>query len=167
MSLGQELNLDIPFKDIRHEAVLNVVHTATVIGAAGTALFRQFDLTQAQFNALFSLKHKNVKLTQSDLGKRLVVTRASITSILDKLEGKGLVKRHTVPGNRRSYHVELTDAGRTLIDEVEPLYRDCLAEATRDLSDADCTRLIGLLEQVRARTRKIREPEKRHRQKSD
>ena len=152
MSLAEELNLDMPFSDLRHEAMLNIVHTANQLALAGEALFRRFDLTQAQFNVLFALKYKQIELTQSGLGQRLVVTRATITSVLDKLERKGLVKRKNVPGNRRIYHISLTADGCRLIDRVEPLYREKLHSAMGALTDAECKTLIGYLERVRACT---------------
>ncbi len=150
MSLDRELNLDVPFKDIHHEAVLNIVRTSSVLTALGDQLFRKFDLTEAQFNVLFSLKHNPRKVTQSDLGKRLVVTRASVTSVLDKLERKGLVERADVPENRRIYHVLLTETGRKLVDRLEPLYRERIHEAMAGLEEADCKALIELLERVRS-----------------
>jgi len=157
MSLAMELNLDTPFEDLRHEAVLNVVHTANLFSSTGAALFRRYDLTEAQFNVLFALKYKRRDLTQSDLGKRLVVTRASITSVLDKLEEKGLVERENVPGNRRIYHVSLTPKGQDLIDGVEPVYREHLHYALGDLSEKECVALIRCLERVRMRTRQVRD----------
>ena len=153
MSLAAELNLDIPFSDLRHETVLNIVHTANMLAALGAGLFRRFDLTEAQFNVLFSLKYKNLKITQSDLGKRLVVTRASITSVLDKLQGKDLIERVVVAGNRRIHHVELTAKGRRLIDKIEPHYRKALQTVMSGLTDAECHELIGLLERVRTKSR--------------
>ncbi len=150
MSLERELNLEAPFRDVYHEAVLNVVRTGGVLTTAGEHLFRQFDLTEAQFNVLFSLKYNPHNVTQSDLGKRLVVTRASITSVLDRLEAKGLVAREDVPDNRRIYHVALTEKGRTLVDEVEPLYREKIRETMAGLTEEDCRDLIALLERVRS-----------------
>jgi MarR family transcriptional regulator, 2-MHQ and catechol-resistance regulon repressor len=152
MSLSRELDLDIPFKDMYHEAVLNIVRTATVLSSAGALLFRRYGLTVAQFNALFALNYKERDITQSELGKRLVVTRASITSVLDKLEAKGLVKRLDVAGNRRIHHVELTKSGRDLLKEVEPAYRDNVRKVMAFLGDEPTKELIGSLEQVRAKT---------------
>ncbi|NUM55577.1 MAG: MarR family transcriptional regulator [Candidatus Hydrogenedentes bacterium] len=150
MSLERELNLEVPFRDRYHEAVLSIVRTGSVLTNVGEQLFREFDLTEAQFNVLFSLKYNPHNVTQSDLGKRLVVTRASITSVLDRLEGKGLVARVDVPNNRRIYHVELTEKGKALIDEVEPLYREKIREAMQGLSERDCRDLIAVLERVRS-----------------
>lgn len=148
-SLSNELGLEHPIEDVRHEAVLNVIRTANVLSLKGAALFRRYGLTEAQFNVLFALKYKGSDLTQSDLGKRLVVTRASITSVLDKLEQKNLVHRASVPGNRRIYHVELTSRGRNLVDRVEDVYRGSIHRALDAFSEAQCRRLIGGLERMR------------------
>lgn len=149
MRLSQELDLDLPLQDVNHESVLSIVRTATLLAAAGNVLFRQYDLTEAQFNVLFALKYKDRDLTQSDLGKRLVVTRASITSVLDKLEAKGLVKRNEVRGNRRIYHVTLTARGRGLIDQIEPPYRQELERVMNGLDEKEQRTLIEMLERVR------------------
>ena len=148
-SISQELELERPIEDVRHEAVLNIVRTANVLALKGAALFRKYGLTEAQFNVLFALKYKERAWTQSDLGKRLVVTRASITSVLDKLEEKRLVRREAVPDNRRIYHVELTERGRALVDKAEALYRSTIHTTLGGFSERECRRLIRLLEYVR------------------
>ncbi len=155
VSINRELELEQPLEDIRHELVLNIVRTATLVSQKGATLFRQFDLTEAQFNVLFALKYKKSAWTQSDLSKRLVVTRASITSVLDKLESKGLVKRQEVTGNRRIYHVVLTRRGKALIDKVEPVYRGAIHNALMPFSDQQCLDLIKRLEQVRSQADQV------------
>jgi len=156
-SISDELSLDYPMLDLRHEALLNIVHTANLVASAGAPLFRRYGLTEAQFNVLFALMHKGRDVTQTDLGRRLVVTRATITSVLDRLEEKGLVERRDVPGDRRIYHVELTPEGRALTEELEPLYREEVHRAMDALSDAECRELIGQLERIRATTAAVKE----------
>ena len=151
MSLQNELGLQSPFQDIRHEAVLNIVRTANLFATKAAQLFRQFDLTEAQFNVLFSLKFSTGDITQAELGKRLVVTRASITSVLDKLESKQLLNRVDVPNNRRIHHVVLTEKGHALIDQAEPVYRDEIYHVLSDLTIDDCNQLISHLENIRGR----------------
>jgi MarR family 2-MHQ and catechol resistance regulon transcriptional repressor len=149
MDLSRELELERPLLDIRHEALLNILHTANLLHAKGAQLFRRYGLTEAQFNVLFALKYKRSSWTQSDLGKRLVITRASVTSVLDRLERKGYIRRERVDGNRRIRHVVLTQEGKALITKVERIYRRAVHRALRDLSDAQCAALIDKLEKVR------------------
>jgi len=151
MSLQDELGLAQPFSDDRHEAVLSIVRTANLLSARAANLFRKFGLTEAQFNLLFALKFSDGDLTQADLGKRLVVTRASITSVLDKLEAKSLVRRQKVPGNRRIHHVRLTDEGIAQLEKVEPLYRDEIHRLLDQLDEGGCGALIRVLETIRER----------------
>jgi MarR family transcriptional regulator, 2-MHQ and catechol-resistance regulon repressor len=153
MSLQEELGLQLPFKDIRHETAISIVRTANLLSAKGATLFRQHDLTEAQFNVLFALKFATGNITQAELGKRLVVTRASITSVLDKLESKNLVTRVNVPDNRRIHHVVLTDLGLVLIDKVEPKYREEIYAALEDIDTDACNKLIRQLENVRDRVK--------------
>lgn len=155
MSLQEELGLQHPFKDLRHETVLSIVRTANLLSARAAQVFRRYELTEAQFNVLFALKFSEGDVTQAELGKRLVVTRASITSVLDKLESKNLVRRKNVVGNRRIHHVTLTAEGAALVDEVEPVYRNEIYEALRDFTDADCNTLNENLEKSRDRLRAI------------
>lgn len=149
MRLHHELGLANPFRDLRHETLLNVVRTANLIAARAAQLFRQYGLTEAQFNALFALKFAGDGITQAELGKRLVVTRASVTSLLDKLEGKGLVRRIDVPGNRRINHVALTEQGRALVDGVEPAYIGEIHEVLSGFDEAECRALIEFMERAR------------------
>jgi len=66
MSLADETESGIClFPDLKHETLLNIVHTANQVLLVADALFRQFDLTQAQFNVLFALKYKRIDVTQS------------------------------------------------------------------------------------------------------
>jgi MarR family 2-MHQ and catechol resistance regulon transcriptional repressor len=153
LKLQDELGLRAPFQDLRHEAVLNVVRTATVLSTKAAHLFRRYGLTEAQFNVLFALKFADGHITQAELGKRLVVTRASITSVLDKLESKGWVRRIDVPENRRIHHVQLTESGRKLVNDVEPAYRREVHGVLQDLDDDECRMLMTLLETVRGRIR--------------
>ncbi len=158
MNLQHELGLQVPFEDIRHEAVLNVVRTATLLSAKASQLFRKYDLTEAQFNVLFALKFSSGDTTQAELGKRLVVTRASVTSVLDKLESKGLVRRIDVPQNRRIHHVELTAKGTKLFDRVEPIYRGEVHSVLDDFSKDECASLIDYMEKIRSRVQDLRSP---------
>lgn len=155
MSLQHELGLQTAFKDLRHETILNVVRTANLLSTKAAQLFRRYDLTEAQFNVLFALKFTEGNITQAELGKRLVVTRASITSVLDKLESKELVRRVDVPDNRRIHHVRLTDAGTELIETVEPIYQAEVHDVLTDFDEAQCNDLIQSMEKIRRRVEQL------------
>lgn len=51
------------------------------------------------------------------LAEHLVVTRPTMTRVVDGLERRGLVSRGAVDGDRRSVKLELTDNGRAILRE--------------------------------------------------
>jgi len=155
MQLHIELGLPEDSGDIRQETLQNIVRAATVISSAGARIFREFRLTEAQFNVLTLLKYKERELTQTDLGERLGVTRATITSVLDRLEGKRLIARESVPGNRRIYHVAMKAAGLALLDKVEPVYREKIGRIMGPLSQKECQTLMKYLECIRSKASEI------------
>jgi len=155
MQLYMDLGLPDEYADIQHETLLSVMRTATLISWATAQLFRPFGLTEAQFNVLILLKYRERALTQSDLGDRLGVTRASITSVLDRLEVKGLVSREVVAGNRRIYHVTLKAAGLAVLEKVESVYREMIGRLMGELTEKECRMMTECLGRVRNRAGEI------------
>jgi DNA-binding MarR family transcriptional regulator len=101
----------------------------------------QFDLSFAQAMALRELDEP---LPMRDLADRLCCDASNVTGIVDRLEGRGLVERRTVAGDRRVKHIVLTDAGRVLRQE----HRDGLTvdlPLLHDLSPDDRRQLTALL----------------------
>ena len=94
MGLAEELGLDKPIQTVEHESLLNIIYTGTMIARASFRYFQGADLTDAQFNVLVQLKYAGERsLSQSALGRRLVVNKADMTGIIDRLEKAGLVVR--------------------------------------------------------------------------
>ena len=60
------------------------------------------------------------ELSPGDLVAQSMVTTGAITNRLDRLEERGLVRRLHSTEDRRKVIVRLTDAGRTLVDDVAP-----------------------------------------------
>lgn len=87
----------------------------------------------------------------SRIARRLRVTPAVVTGLLDRLEQRGYVRRTADPSDRRRFQVELTDAGVTAADAVmRTLSREvagCLACASA--ADLDVLeRALGTLERM-------------------
>jgi DNA-binding MarR family transcriptional regulator len=56
-----------------------------------------------------------------DVAKAFGVTLPAVTHIVDRLEEKGLVVRGDHPADRRVYVLDLTRAGKALVDELEAI----------------------------------------------
>lgn len=102
------------------ELVINILHTAEMVGRRLDQLLRGFGLARGSHNVLQILGGASEALTPTEVSARLTVTSATVTGLLDTLERRGLARRRAHPGDRRSILVEITDDGHRLLDELVP-----------------------------------------------
>jgi DNA-binding MarR family transcriptional regulator len=133
------------------EAAANLVRTAD-------ALLREFDrrrraiadLSASAFQALAILDGAGEPLPGHTVAERLLVSSASMTSLIDTLERRGLVERHPHPADRRKVLIHLTDDGRAIVDRMLPVVHAASSEAFGHLSEDDRERLVVMMSVVRA-----------------
>ena len=104
-------------------------------------------LGMTEFAVLEVLYHKGA-LPLGELRDRILVTGASTTYVVKKLEDRGLMRRRTCADDQRVTFGELTAKGRALIDEVFPEHVDRLREILGGLSVSEkqaATRLLRRL----------------------
>lgn len=88
-------------------------------------LASEAELTPEQYEALLALKAFSTArdLTISDLSERLQVKHHTAVSLVDKLAGRGLVRREAGLSDRRHVFVRITPAGERLLAKVAILHR--------------------------------------------
>lgn len=84
-----------------------------------------------------------------DLGSRALITKGTLTGVLDRLEQKGLVTREASRDDRRSIVVHLTGDGRTLFSQLSELHLDYLKPAFSTLDDAFIETMTAQLAHLR------------------
>ena len=149
MSAQGRVDLPVSIKVKAHEALVSVWYTSTQLKRASRRLFAEHGSSEAQFNLLLILKNSDSPVTQKELSERLLVDKSNITGLIDRIERQGLILRNNVPGDRRSYHITLTDAGRERIDELKELYMDVVREVMANFSDCEQDALIELMRKLR------------------
>lgn len=111
---------------------------------------RDLDLSPSSFNVLMVLRNTpDHTLEPCQLSERLLVSRPSVTGLLDRLQGKGLVTRRRHSEDRRRVLVELTDAGHRLLEEHFPHHYEQLRTLVGDLSRDEMATLVTLLRRIR------------------
>jgi len=112
-------------------------------------------VSQAQASVILVLKGADEPLPLSRLARYLVQEAQSVTSLVDRLEARGLVKR--VPDNRdrRVIHVELTPEGDVVFDQLFPAALKACREAFSGLSGRELHELSQLSAKVRNRSAEL------------
>jgi DNA-binding MarR family transcriptional regulator len=124
-----------------------------LLNSLGGSIFRQLlwqkssdlDLTYAQSQVLFRLaEHPGSHM--GDVAKAFGVTLPAVTHIVDRLEEKGLVTRGDHPADRRVYVLDLTGAGKALVEELEAIRLRGMERVLARMSAEDRRRVLTGLE---------------------
>jgi DNA-binding MarR family transcriptional regulator len=129
------------------EAFMNVVRTSEAGVARVTRLLRPFDLSPAGGLVLSALADHG-PLSPSALSDRLIVTRATMTGLLDSLERRGHLRRVPHPKDRRSLLVEITPGGREVADELRRVIHAAEAGWLERLSPTERRTLVRLMHKL-------------------
>jgi MarR family transcriptional regulator, 2-MHQ and catechol-resistance regulon repressor len=116
--------------------------------AYSEAHVRQFELTPAQFDVIATLGNTN-GLCMGELGEKTLITKGTLTGVIDRLIHKQLVCRETLSENRRSVLVQLTPEGQAVFDRVFPAHIAHLKERFDKLDASELELLTVLLSRLR------------------
>ncbi len=110
--------------------------------------YRDSDLTTAQADVIFTLGNTNGR-TFKEIGERTLITKGTLTGVIDRLEQKDLVKRVTCTDDRRCVLVSLTAKGKRRFGKEFPRQIAYLKERFDRLSDADAQAALRSLKKIR------------------
>ena len=90
-------------------------------------------LTSGQPKVLDYLRDHN-GANQREIAAACHIEPGSLTSVLNRMEEKGLIERRMLDGNRRTFYIFMTDKGSRLKDLVEDNFASIEKKAVRNMS---------------------------------
>ena len=129
------------------EAVMNTIATADLLFDRIARLLRPLKVSAAGGLVLGILRDHG-PMSPSELGERLIVTRATVTGLVDSLERRGFASRASTPADRRSLIVEITPAGLTVLQELRIVIHRNERDFMAGLSDDEVLAYIELLHRI-------------------
>jgi DNA-binding MarR family transcriptional regulator len=103
------------------ECAMNLVFTADLLVKRISELLQPFDLTPASGLVLSILADSEAPLPPNQIADRLIISRATVTGLIDSLERRGYVRRQPHPSDRRMLLIEPTDTGRQVAHAFRPI----------------------------------------------
>ncbi len=86
--------------------------------------------------------------SQKDIAKACFLEAGSLTTILNKMEEKGLIERRILNGNRRSFHIFMTDEGRQKMQLVDSSFSEIEKKALSDVSDEELETFMSVYKKI-------------------
>jgi DNA-binding MarR family transcriptional regulator len=130
------------------ETAMNIVRTGDLLVKRIADLVQPFDLTPSSGLVLGILADLGEPLPPNKIAERLIISRASVTSLLDSLERRGYVRRSPHSTDRRMLLIELTDSGRQVAHEFRLLVHQHQKAWLAAFTEQEQTQLIDILHRL-------------------
>jgi DNA-binding MarR family transcriptional regulator len=130
------------------ECAMNLVFTADLLVKRISGLLQPFDLSPASGLVLSILADSESSLPPNKIADRLIISRATVTGLIDSLERRGYVRRIPHQSDRRMLLIELTDTGRQVAHAFRPIVHQHQKAWLEALSEKEQQQLIDSLQQL-------------------
>jgi DNA-binding MarR family transcriptional regulator len=134
----------------RYAPLIRLLRASEALWNASRVFFDEWELSPSQFNILNLLWEQPDGLTQSDLGRQLIMHRSNVTGLVDRLEQRGLVARKESATDRRAWRVVLSPAGRKLMLRILPRYYAVAEQVWGKRTPAQAETLAGQVTELAA-----------------
>lgn len=105
------------------ELIKNISHS---IDVASQNLVKEAGLTRPQMTILREIAGAG-EVSVGEIAKAINLKQATVTGILERLIRRGFISRRRSEADRRRVLVQITDQGRNILGEAEPLVRQSFA----------------------------------------
>lgn len=122
--------------------------------------FRDFGLELLHYDVLLHVRESDGGLRMTDLAEAIVLSKSGLTSVVDRMEAMGLIRRQQDPTDRRATRIVLTAEGEALFEKASVYHAATVRRIFSSLvTDEEAATLVDVLTRVRDHLREaVREP---------
>lgn len=128
----------------------------TMLAQVSRLMRRRFDegaraigVTRPQWQVLSLLKRHD-GINQGGLADILEVEPITLGRMIDRLQDAELVVRRPDPADRRAWRLHLTDRGKELTEQLQPVVHETFAVALEGVDEAEQRQLMAVLDRMRS-----------------
>jgi len=141
---------------LEERAFIAILRAADRLERQVAELFKQFNLTPTQYNALRILRGGGpTGLACNQIGDRMISRDPDTTRLLDRLKRRGLISRRRDQNDRRIIKTFITPAGLELLARMDRFVEQFHLRALGKVRKNDLRGLIGVLEKLPAPPRAV------------
>jgi DNA-binding MarR family transcriptional regulator len=123
---------------------------------------REYGISSSARQVLSVVEGAGEPLEPSVIAARVLIARGSMTSVLDTLERRGLIRRTTHPDDRRRILVDITPEAQRLVDALLPAMhareREVMSDALSEKEQRQLLSLIAKVQQAAVRAQSVPPP---------
>jgi homoprotocatechuate degradation regulator HpaR len=134
-------------RDTRRSLPIALLRAREAVMVHFRPMLARRDVTEQQWRVIRVLAQAG-KLDASELAERAFILAPSLTRILKSIEERGLVARSKDAGDGRRVLLEITQAGRELINDVTPDSRAIYARIEQAYGKKRIDALLDMLDEL-------------------
>lgn len=129
------------------EVLISIRQIVRAIDLHSKQLNKNFGLTSPQLLLMRTIQ-SSPKMTLRQLSNNSNMSQATATSILDRLEKRGFIKRERDIKDKRKVHAVITTAGEQVLEQAPQLLQDNFIEQFQALDQWEQTQILSSLQRV-------------------
>lgn len=129
------------------DAYIKLSRATAAVDARINRPLAEVGLTTSQFGVLEAVWHLG-PLSHGDISRKLLKSSGNVTTVIDNLVKRGLVRREGDERDRRVSRVALTEAGRSLLESIFPAHVQRVVDTFRALTPGELDTLAVLLRRL-------------------
>lgn len=146
--MSQEISIENAAKQDFIPVMRELVRAYQAFAAYDAAGYRDTDLTVSQADVIFTLGNTD-GLTFKEIGDLTLITKGTLTGVIDRLEQKKLVMRVAQIDDRRCTKVVLTNQGNKIFESVFPQHITYIKARFDRLTPEELSQLQIMLKKLR------------------
>jgi DNA-binding MarR family transcriptional regulator len=133
--------------DISENILIALRRVIRAIDQHSRNLIQSHGLTGPQALLLTEIVRSQV-LTGSELAKRVSLSQATVTDIVKRLEGRGLLERSRDESDKRKMILRATGQGEALVKQSVPLLQERFQSRLGELKEWEQNQLLSALQRI-------------------
>jgi MarR family transcriptional regulator, transcriptional regulator for hemolysin len=139
-------------RSLNREFAFTINDVARMLRTYADHMAGQYGVTRAQWAVLARLDRFE-GLKQSELAEMLDLQPITLTRLLDRLCGNGLIERRADPNDRRAKRLFLTDAARPVLEQLGALGEEVMTATLAGVSRESVENIVAQLAVVKENLR--------------
>ena len=137
------------FRNAHQKAVINLLYTASWLLDKNASFFKEFGITNQQFNILRILRGQHPKkISGSEIKSRMIDKNSDVSRLLDRLLAKKLIEKTPCPNDKRAADVMISASGLAMLKSIDEKIDATDLEILK-ITPREAEQLNALLDQCR------------------
>jgi MarR family transcriptional regulator, 2-MHQ and catechol-resistance regulon repressor len=128
-------------------ALREITRTYQAFSSYSAAHVRTLGLTPSQFDIIATLGNTS-GISYKELGEKTLITKGTLTGVINRLELKKIISRTLSPSDARSQIIQLTRTGETLFSYAFPAHIKHLERIFTNFSQSNLDKLTQDLQKL-------------------